>query len=152
MRWTPFVTVAAIAQRGDQFLVVEERADGALVFNQPAGHVERDETLVEAVRREVLEETGWDFEPQSVVGVYLYTSPQPDVSYLRVCFAGQCLLHHPDRPLDEGIVHAPWMSRDQLVREQARLRSPLVLRCIDDYLAGRNHPISLLTHILLPLR
>ena len=150
MRWTPFVTVAAIAQRGDQFLLVEEHADGDLVFNQPAGHLDPDETLVEAVQREVLEETGWDFEPRFVVGVYLYASPQPDVSYLRVCFAGECLRHHPDRPLDKGIVRAHWMSRADLAREQSRIRSPLVLQCIDDYLAGRNFPISMLTH--LPIR
>ncbi|MBI2992752.1 MAG: NUDIX hydrolase [Gammaproteobacteria bacterium] len=147
MQWTPFVTVAAVAQRGDQFLVVEEHANGGVVYNQPAGHLERDETLVEAVRREVLEETGWDFEPQAVIGVYLFTSPQPDVSYLRVCFAGHCLQHHPERPLDTGIVSAPWMSRDQLAAAESRLRSPLVLRCIDDYLAGRNYPLSMLTHL-----
>lgn len=150
MPWTPFVTVAAIAHRDDQFLVVEEQADGGLVFNQPAGHLERRETLFEAVRREVLEETGWDFEPQSVVGVYLYASPQPDVSYLRVCFAGHCLAHHADRPLDEGIVRALWMSRAELAAAGPRLRSPLVLRCIDDYLAGRDYPLSILAHLISP--
>lgn len=147
MPWTPAITVAAVAHREGRFLVVEEEVDGAVVFNQPAGHLETGESLAEAVVREVLEETGWDFEPDCLVGVYLYPRPRPLTSYLRFCFAGACTAHHPERPLDHGIIRAPWMTRAELAAEAGRLRSPLVLHCVDDFLAGRRYPMDLVSHV-----
>ena len=142
------MTVAAVAERDGRFLVIEERADGAIVFNQPAGHLEEGETPIEAVRREVLEESGWQFEPESIVGVYLYLNPVQAVTYLRLCFSGSCTVHHADRPLDDEILRACWMSRAELASNPDRLRSPLVLRCIDDFLAGHSHPLELISQVV----
>lgn len=147
MQWKPNVTVAAIAHRDGRFLIVEEKADGSAVFNQPAGHLERGETLIDAVRREVLEETGWEYEPECLVGIYLYPAPRSEVSYLRFCFAGGCVRHHPGRSLDEEIIRVTWMSRCELAGNEQRMRSPMVLRCIDDFLSGRSYPIGLLNHL-----
>jgi ADP-ribose pyrophosphatase YjhB (NUDIX family) len=144
----PVVTVAAVAERDGRFLVVEERDHGAAVFNQPAGHLEGGETPLEAVRREVLEESGWEFEPQSIVGIYLYPNPAQRVSYLRLCFAGRCGNHHPERPLDAGILRCCWMSRAELAERPERLRSPLVLRCIDDFLDGKTYPLDLIRRVV----
>lgn len=143
MTWTPHVTVAAIAEREGRFLVVEERVHGALVINNPAGHLEEAETFAEGVRRETLEETGWEFEPQAITGIYLWKNPWLGTTFLRVAFCGRCTRHHPDWPLDRGIVSAQWLTREQLGGD-IKLRSPLVLRCIDDYLAGRRFPLDLL--------
>lgn len=140
----PVATVAAVVRRDDRFLVVEEQADNGIVFNQPAGHIEAGETPFEAVRREVLEETGWEFEPEAVVGIYLYPNRAVGVTYLRLCYAGRCTVHHPERPLDDGILRACWMSRAELAAQPSRLRSPLVLQCIDDFLAGSVHPLHLI--------
>ena len=147
MPWTPNITVAAVAYEDGRFLMVEEEAEGTAVFNQPAGHLEPGETVIEAVAREVLEETGWEFAAQSLLGVYLYPRPLPQVSYLRFCFAGACTRRHADRPLDAGILRAPWMTRAEIAAAGQRLRSPLVLRCIDDYLAGRRYPLELVSHV-----
>jgi len=144
MPWAPHITVAAIAERDGRFLMVEEEADGSVVFNQPAGHLEPGETLTQAVVREVREETAWDFEPECLLGVYLY--PTAGVSYLRFCFAGRCTAHHPGQALDQGILRAPWLSREEIAAT-GRLRSPLVLNCIDDYLAGRRYPVELVRHV-----
>jgi len=144
MPWTPHITVAAVAERDGRFLVVEEEADGAVVFNQPAGHLEPGETLIDAVVREVLEETAWEFEPEGLLGVYLY--PTPTVDYLRFCFAGRATVHHPDRALDRGILRAPWLTREEIAAT-GRMRSPLVLQCIDDYLAGHRYPADLVRHV-----
>lgn len=143
----PRLTVAAVVERDGRFLVVEEEADGATVFNQPAGHVEADETPEAAVRREVLEETGWHFEPQALVGIYHYPDTAQRITYLRLCFAGRCTAHEPQRPLDAGILRACWLSRAELEAHSGRLRSPLVLRCIDDFLSGRLHPLELIAHV-----
>ena len=147
MIWKPHVTVAAIACVDDRYLLVEEDADNEIVFNQPAGHLEKNETLTAAVIREVLEETAWDFEPDSVTGIYLYPNPGLDITYLRVCFSGRCLRHHPGRGLDKGIIRAVWMSRQEVADNQDRMRSPLVLRCIDDHIAGRTYPLDFLNYI-----
>lgn len=144
MRWKPNVTVAAIAQQQDRFLLIEEESDGLQVYNQPAGHLEENETLFDAVKREVLEETAWYFEPESLVGVYLYPSPHNDITYLRVCFFGNCTMHEPERELDEGIIRACWMSKAEIESHKERLRSPLVLRCIEDFLAGQCYPLEIL--------
>jgi 8-oxo-dGTP pyrophosphatase MutT (NUDIX family) len=147
MTWKPELTVAAIATQRGRFLVVEERVARRRVFNQPAGHVEDGETLIEAVVRETLEETAWHFEPQFVVGIYLWKNPDTARSYLRVAFGGALHEHEPQRPLDTGIVCTRWFSRAQLLAHSSRLRSPLVMRCVDDWLAGARHPLSLLHQV-----
>ena len=148
MPWKPNVTVAAIARREDKFLVVEEEDNEIVVYNQPAGHLEQNETLVDAVKREVLEETAWDFQPEAVTGLYLYHHPRVDITYLRVCFYGTCLKHYPDKKLDTGILAARWMNRQELEANRDRLRSNMVLRCIDDFLGGKRYPLDLLNHYL----
>lgn len=145
----PRLTVAAIAERNGRFLVVEEHsAANGLVLNQPAGHVEHGETLQDAVIRETFEETAWRFQPQVLVGVYLWKHPSGQSSFVRVCFAGTVDGHEPAAPLDEGIVRALWLSRDELAAQGQRLRSPMVLRTIDDYLAGETYPLSVLKSLL----
>ena len=144
--WTPRVTVAAVIERESRFLLVEEETEEGIVFNQPAGHLEDGESLFDAVAREVREETGWGFEPEGVVGVYRWRMPDTGRTYLRFCFHGGCSDHRPEQPLDAGILGARWLSRDELERE-SRLRSPMVLTCIDDFLAGHSYPPALIQDI-----
>lgn len=152
MIWKPNVVVAAVIERDGRFLMVEELDDQRrLVINQPAGHLDPQETLETAVAREVFEETAWQFEPRGIVGFYLYyPRPGVDMAYLRVCFHGVCYDHHPEQTLDHGILRAEWFSRDELVARQNELRSPLVLACIDAYQTGQHYPLSLLHHYGLP--
>ena len=147
MAWKPNTVVAAVIEREGKFLVVKERSEGRLVYNQPAGHLDENEGLLTAVRREVLEETGWHFDPTALVGVYLWKHPAGHTTYLRFCFTGVVMRHDADRPLDDGIVAALWLSRQELLAQEDQLRSPLVLRCIDDYLAGVRHPLTMLHHV-----
>lgn len=149
MVWKPHVTVSAVAEREGRFLVVEESVRGRLVINNPAGHLEDGETLIEAVRRETLEETAWAFEPEAITGVYLWRHPRRDKTFLRVNFCGHCHSEDSQRELDDGIHRALWLSREELQARGEQLRSPLVLRCIDDYLAGQRHPLALLQHLNL---
>ena len=139
---TPDITVAAVTETDGRFLVVEERINRRLVFNQPAGHVERGETLLEAVVREVREETAWGFHPQALIGVYLWRNPSSGRSTMRFTFTGTVADHHPQQPLDRGIVGTHWLSRVELVEREQRLRSPLVLKCIEDYLGGTRRPLE----------
>lgn len=148
MQWKPNTTVAAIVQRGDKFLLVEEAADEYIVYNQPAGHLEKNETLLEAIQREVMEETAYEFIPESVVGLYLYPNPHIDIIYFRVCFQGRCGQHFPERSLDDGIIRTVWFNREELEQQREKLRSPMVLNCIDDYLAGETYPLDILHHYL----
>ncbi|HUO81858.1 MAG TPA: NUDIX hydrolase [Gammaproteobacteria bacterium] len=147
MVWKPDVTVAAVIEREGRFLLVEERVSGRVVFNQPAGHVEDGETLRDAVIRETLEETAWHFEPDALIGIYLWKSRARKRSFLRIAFSGACHAREAQQPLDEGILRAVWLSREQLAAQHGRLRSPMVLRCIDDYLSGARYPQDLLTHL-----
>jgi 8-oxo-dGTP pyrophosphatase MutT (NUDIX family) len=144
----PDLTVAAVVERDGQFLLVEERVGQRMVFNQPAGHVERNEPFVDAVVRETLEETAWTFRPEALVGIYLWEQPEKQRSFLRATFCGQVTSHDPHRPLDRGIERAVWMTRDQIVSRSARLRSPMVLRCIDDYIEGTRYPLEVVKHLL----
>lgn len=144
MNWYPHVTVAALIERDGKYLMVDEWADGRRVYNQPAGHLEDGESLITAVIRETLEETGRMFTPQAVVGIYLWRSPINGETFLRVNFCGDVGERDPDRKLDEGIIDAPWLSREELAANPERVRSPLVFRCIDDYRAGHRHPLNLL--------
>ena len=146
MQWKPNTTVAAIIEKNNRFLFVEEEIEGKLVFNQPAGHLEKGETIIEAVKREVLEETAFDFTPKSLIGVYLYTNPKNgDITYLRFCFYGICAKERNERKLDKGIVQTIWMSKEEIERK-GRMRSPMVLHCIDDYVKGNSYPLTLLNY------
>lgn len=150
MQWKPNVTVAAIAERNGRFLLVEEDVEGQILFNQPAGHLENGETLIEAVQREVLEETAYIFTPQHLVGVYLYPNPRSDIVYLRFCFSGSCPGQPAATELDDGIIRTHWLRRDEIGDLGERLRSHMVIRCIDDYLSGHRYPLELLNHYPLP--
>jgi 8-oxo-dGTP pyrophosphatase MutT (NUDIX family) len=138
--WRPDVTVATIIPRDGRFLVVEERIRGELVVNQPAGHLEPNESLADAARRETLEETGWTVELTDLIGVYQWTRPEDGWQVLRVTFAGLAVGHDPARVLDAGIERALWLSRAEI--SAARARSPLVLRNIDDWLGGRRFQLE----------
>ena len=145
--WKPSVTVAAIIERDGRFLLVEETTSDGVCLNQPAGHLEPDESLLQAVVRETLEETAHDFKPAALVGTYLsrYVSARlsESVTYLRFAFCGELGAVH-DQPLDHGILRTLWMSADEIRASQARHRSPLVLQCVEDYLAGARAPLSLM--------
>ena len=144
----PDLTVAAIIERDGQFLLVEERVANRMVFNQPAGHVERGEQFIEAVVRETLEETAWTFHPEALVGIYFWEQLNQPRSFLRVAFCGRVSGHDPARRLDRGIERAVWLSREQVLARSARLRSPMVLGCIDDYLDGVRYPLDTIRHVL----
>ena len=144
MIWKPNVTVAAVVERDGRFLLVEEDTGHGRRFNQPAGHLEPGESLTDAVVRETLEETAHAFKPSALLGVYQYHHPEDDVTYLRFAFTGEITAHHADRALDVGIVRAAWLAPEDIRRETARHRSPLVMRCIEDYLAGRRYPLDVL--------
>jgi 8-oxo-dGTP pyrophosphatase MutT (NUDIX family) len=148
MTWKPHATVAAIIERDNKFLMVEELIQGKQVINQPAGHLEPDESLVEAAIRETQEETAWQFIPEAVTGIYLWKHPDNGESFLRVAFCGNCKNHKPSQLLDDGIQAAVWKTRDELMQQQQKLRSPMVIDCIDDYLAGKRYPLDLLINIL----
>ena len=138
----PDITVAAVTETNGRFLVVEERINRRLVFNQPAGHVERGETLLAAVVRETREETAWGFQPQALVGVYIWRNPNSGRGYMRFAFTGNVMDHDAAQALDRGIVGAHWLSREDLLQRQSQLRSPLVMRCIEDYLGGTRLPLE----------
>lgn len=142
--WKPHVTVAAVVEHKNRFLMVEETAGGRRVLNQPAGHLEPDESLLEAMVRETREETGWGVEGFALVGIYRWLPPDHSKTFLRVAFAARALSHNPDQALDEGIHCTCWLTCDELTAAAERLRSPLVLHCITDYLAGRRYPLELL--------
>ena len=144
--WRPNVTVAAVIEKDGRFLLIEEKSGGAHVFNQPAGHWEPGETLAQACAREALEESACRFAPEYLLGIYRWTAPEKNVTYLRFAFSGEILGHEPERKLDKGIVRAVWMTIDEIRELGPRHRSPLVLRCIEDYLAGRRYPLELLVH------
>jgi phosphatase NudJ len=146
LRWKPNVTVAAIVERDGRFLLVEEETAEGLKLNNPAGHLDPGESPAQGCAREALEETGWAFEPEALVGIYLACGPRADgddITYLRFAFCGRLGAHDPLRPLDQGIVRTVWMSPEEIRASATRHRSPLVLRCLEDYLAGARHPLSL---------
>jgi len=142
--WTPHLTVAAIIERDNRFLLVEENSDGRIVLNQPAGHVEENESITNAVIRETFEESGRHFIPEALVGIYRWRSPLNYVTYLRVAFCGQCSPRDRDISLDADIITTHWLSYDEVKESSSMLRSPLVMRCIDDYLAGQRYPLNLI--------
>jgi 8-oxo-dGTP pyrophosphatase MutT (NUDIX family) len=150
--WQPDVTVATVVVRDGRLLCVEERVNGRIVINQPAGHLEPDESLADAALRETREETGWDVRLTAFIGAYQWKAPtQPDGSggrhYLRFAFAADPVRLDPARTLDEGIVRATWMTPDELTAASDRHRSPLVWQAVADYLAGRRQALSLLQQV-----
>ena len=147
MVWKPNVTVAAVIEREGRFLLVEEETDSGTFLNQPAGHWEAHETIVQGAVRETLEETGYDFTPQSLIGVYCWKNRRKNLVYLRFAFAGQAAAFHEKHALDDGIIAAHWLTYDEIVLEKARHRSPMVLKCIDDFLAGQRFPLDFLAYL-----
>lgn len=143
----PRVTVATVVERDGAFLCVEERIDGGHRLNQPAGHVEAGETIAMAAVRETLEETGYHVEPLALVGIYRWQSQPSAPTFVRFAFAARVVGHDAQRPLDTGIVRAEWLDYAILAARRGEHRSPLVLRCVDDYRAGTRLPLSLLTEM-----
>ncbi|MEY2853307.1 MAG: hypothetical protein RL030_439 [Pseudomonadota bacterium] len=150
MTWRPDLTVAAVVEREGRFLLVEERVRGAAVFNQPAGHVEDRESLLEAAVREAFEETAWHFEPQHLLGTYLWRNADNGRSTLRVAIVGAVRDFDPQHVLDSDIIASHWLTREELALRP--LRSPLVLRCIDDWRAGQRFSLEALQFIDAPAR
>lgn len=148
MVWKPHVTVAAVIEQNRRFLLVEEHTNHGVRFNQPAGHLEEGENLIAAIKREVYEETAWRFEPEHIVAIQLWRRNPESASFLRICFSGQCQDHDHDQMLDEGIIATHWLTRDEIAHERHRLRSPLVLISIDDYLKGNLHSLDLIKSYL----
>ncbi|MEK7769283.1 MAG: NUDIX hydrolase [Pseudomonadota bacterium] len=146
MIWKPNVTVAAVIEQDGKYLLVEEQTNGGELFNQPAGHWEPDESIIQGAIRETLEETGYTFVPQWLLGIYRWHSRANDVIYLRFAFAGIVSGYDTDRTLDAGILRAAWFSVDEIRGLIPRHRSPLVMQCIEDHLAGKHYPLDILTH------
>jgi 8-oxo-dGTP pyrophosphatase MutT (NUDIX family) len=142
MNWAPHVTVATLVERDNRYLMVFEEADGRKVYNQPAGHLEPNETLIEAAQRETLEETAWTVQLTGVVGVNLYTAPSNGVTYFRTTFIGEVISHDPNRRLDKGIIDAVWLTYEEILARKDQLRSPMTLQIIEDYRAGRRFPLA----------
>jgi 8-oxo-dGTP pyrophosphatase MutT (NUDIX family) len=145
--WSPHIVVATVVERDGRFLLIEERINEQRVLNQPAGHWEPGETLVEAARRETLEEAGWDVEPTHLLGVYEWQPASLPYPFVRFAFAATPLRHHPDRPLDAGIERALWMTPDEILQAEPRWRSPSVQTCIADFQAGVRYPLDLIRHL-----
>lgn len=144
-RWRPSVTVAAVIEHGGRFLFVEETANGRRVLNQPAGHLDPGESLVQAVAREVLEETAHRFAPTALLGVYRWHYDKENVTFLRFAFLGRVEGVETGRSLDKEIIAAVWLTPAELAARRAEHRSPLVQQCVDDYLAGRSFSLDALS-------
>lgn len=140
-RWTPHATVAVIVYREEKFLLVEEMSGGRAVFNQPAGHIDEDEAVEAAAIRETLEETGYTVKLNALLGLYVYQSPTNKVTYHRYCYIAEVVDYDETLPLDQGIIGPQWMSIEE-IRTSERLRSPLVLKCFEDYLLGKYLPLD----------
>lgn len=147
MIWRPHVTVAAVVEQEGRFLLVEEDTKEGVRLNQPAGHLEQGESLIDAVIRETLEETAWEFAPEALVGIYMWPKPDSDITYLRFAFAGRLMRHHSGRPLDAGIRRTVWMSPDELAATREMHRSPQVERSVQDCLAGRRVSLDVLNYL-----
>ena len=144
MNWQPHITVAAVIEREQKYLLVEERAEGHIVFNQPAGHWEPGETLIEAAKRETLEETGWEFYPTALVGIYRWQHPHKDETFLRFTFCGQSSVERMSAQLDDGIIAANWHSAEEILAlPDTKIRSTMVLHSIKDYIDGKRYDLNL---------
>ncbi|MES2771225.1 MAG: NUDIX hydrolase [Pseudomonadota bacterium] len=157
MIWKPNVTVASVLERDGKFLLVEEQcieskqqdasASSVIRYNQPAGHLEYGESLCQAVIRETLEESAYHFVPGYLIGIYSWRNAQTETSYLRFAFGGELSGHEATRELDQGIIAAHWLTLEQIEAVKTQHRSPLVLRCIEDYRAGKRYPLALLSDL-----
>jgi len=149
LRWTPHVTVATIIEKDGKYLLVKERrlindkGELGIVYNQPAGHLDEGETIATAAIRETLEETRWQVKLKHLIGIYIFTAPANGVTYHRYCFAGEAIMHHPESPLDDGILDAEWFSWEE-IQQLDNLRSPLVKRCFEDHIKGKQYPLDLI--------
>jgi len=148
-RWKPSVTVAAIIEKDGRFLLVEEHTPEGLRLNNPAGHLDPGESPAEGCAREALEETAHAFRPTALVGIYLSRfqreSTGEDITYLRFAFRGELGAFDAARRLDDGIVRTVWMTPEEVRASAGRHRSPLVLRCMEDWLRGASHPLEMVT-------
>ena len=147
MNWHAHLTVAAVIPHDNRFLLVHERSpEGGLVINQPAGHLEAGETLLDAVVRETMEETRWRVEPEAILGFNLYTSSQNGITYFRCNFLATPIAENPDAQLDQEIEAVLWLDQTEIRARQNELRSPMVISAIDDFYAGRRFPLTLIHH------
>lgn len=147
MQWKPHTTVAAIVEDKGRFLLVEEETDRGNRFNQPAGHLEDNESLIEAVIRETLEETAYAFKPEALLGIYHWKHEHNDTTYLRFAYIGSVSDYQPELALDEGIIRAVWMTAEEIRSNANLMRSAQVTTCIEDYLSGQKFPLSVVTHL-----
>ena len=144
--WKPNVTVAALIERDGRYLLVEEETDDGIRLNQPAGHLDENESLIDACVRETLEESAWQFIPTALVGMYQWMRPQGDITYLRFAFAGTLGEFDEKRKLDTGILRTVWMTPEEIRVTQDRHRSPLIWQCVEDHMRGRRFPLDLVRH------
>jgi ADP-ribose pyrophosphatase YjhB (NUDIX family) len=147
MIWKPNVTVAAVIEKDGKYLLVEEQTSNGILFNQPAGHLEPEESIIQGSIRETLEETGYVFVPEAVLGVYRWHSPSDNITFLRFAFTGAVIDYDPDRALDAGILRVGWFSLDEIRAMSYAHRSPLVMECIEHHLAGRRYPLEILSDL-----
>ncbi len=148
MNWDPHITVAAVIEREQKFLLVEEMVENTAVVNQPAGHWEKGETLLEAAVRETLEETGWEFFPEALVGIYQWKHPRKDETFLRVTFCGKTGNQQISNQLDDGILKADWYSAEEILAlPETKIRSTLVTESLRDYLAGKRTSLDIFRSI-----
>lgn len=148
MIWYPNITVAAVIEENGRFLLVEEETDTGLELNQPAGHLEQNETLIEAVIRETREEAACLFEPDALIGIYQWRHPVKQLTYIRFAFCGQIIEHFPDQQLDKGIIRTLWMTPDEIRACRPRHRSPMLLANLEDYLSGHRYSPQLIQYLL----
>tara|TARA_Y100001936_G_scaffold249272_1_gene299180 strand:+ start:960 stop:1406 length:447 start_codon:yes stop_codon:yes gene_type:complete len=146
MIWKPNVTVAAVINKNNKYLLVEEKAINETLYNQPAGHLEPNESIIQAVIRETLEETRYTFTPEWLLGIYKWHSSANDTTYLRFAFLGDAICHNDNLPLDEDIERAVWLDKNEIYNLEHRHRSPLVIKCIKDHLAGKRYSLKILSH------
>jgi 8-oxo-dGTP pyrophosphatase MutT (NUDIX family) len=146
MIWKPHATVAAVLEQDGRYLLVEERINGQIQINQPAGHLEKGESLLQACVRETIEEAGLVFRPTHVIGIYQWRAPNNVATYLRAAFGGVFEHIIDNAILDKGIIGPIWLTPDEARACAARHRSPLVMACIDDHQAGRQYPLDVIRH------
>jgi 8-oxo-dGTP pyrophosphatase MutT (NUDIX family) len=147
MQWMPHATVAAIVEDQGKFLLVEEETDRGNRYNQPAGHLEDNESLLAAVVRETMEETAYTFHPEALLGIYHWKHEHNNSTYLRFAYIGRVSNHQATRALDEGIIRSVWMTAEEMRNQAMLMRSPQVLTCVEDYLAGKRYPLDTITHL-----
>jgi ADP-ribose pyrophosphatase YjhB (NUDIX family) len=146
-QFKPNTTVAAIIEQNGKFLLVEEQTERGNRFNQPAGHLEDNETIIQAVIRETMEEAAYEFTPEFLLGIYHWKHEHNDTTYLRFAFIGKAGMHYPMQALDDGIVQAVWMDIGEMRDKAGLMRSPQVITCVEDYLAGKRYPLQVVTHL-----